>query len=104
MHWYWDGLFATNPPFSEFVRGTKDWGYSDKPDVVVLLQINPTRKPALPTFYWEQVDRRNELAGNLTLEQERAANRWMVRPGGPRPMKRQSSRFRWWVSSRGSIY
>jgi NTE family protein len=68
--WYWDGLFATNPPVSELVRGNEDIDYADKPDVLLVIRINPTRKPTPPVLFRDKVDRRNELAGNLALSQE----------------------------------
>jgi NTE family protein len=71
--WFWDGLFATNPPVSELVRGNEDIDYVDKPDVLLVIRINPTRKPTPPVLYRDKVDRRNELAGNLALSQELTA-------------------------------
>jgi NTE family protein len=68
--WYWDGLFATNPPVSEIIRGNEDIDHIDKPDLLLVIRINPTRKPAPPVLFRDQVDRRNELAGNLALSQE----------------------------------
>jgi NTE family protein len=68
--WYWDGLFATNPPVSEIVQGNEDIDHIDKPDLLLVIRINPTRKPAPPVLFRDQVDRRNELAGNLALSQE----------------------------------
>jgi NTE family protein len=68
--WYWDGLFATNPPVSELVRGNEDIDYADKPDVLLVIRINPTRKPTPPVLFRDKVDRRNELAGNLALSRE----------------------------------
>jgi NTE family protein len=68
--WYWDGLFATNPPVSEIIRGNEDIDHIDKPDLLLVIRINPTTKPAPPVLFRDQVDRRNELAGNLALSQE----------------------------------
>jgi NTE family protein len=63
-------LFATNPPVSEIVQGNEDIDHIDKPDLLLVIRINPTRKPAPPVLFRDQVDRRNELAGNLALSQE----------------------------------
>jgi NTE family protein len=68
---YWDGLFAQNPP----VRDLPD----AEPDEIWIIQINPTRlvpepeepRPGdEPTKIANILDRRNELAGNLSLQQE----------------------------------
>jgi NTE family protein len=59
---YWDGLFSHNPPVSELT----DAG----PDEIWVIQINPTRADAEPRTVLEIADRRNELAGNLSLNQE----------------------------------
>lgn len=68
---YWDGLFAQNPP----VRDLPD----AEPDEIWTIQINPSRlvpepeepRPGdEPTKIANILDRRNELAGNLSLEQE----------------------------------
>jgi hypothetical protein len=67
---YWDGLFAQNPP----VRDLPD----AEPDEIWIVQINPTRlvpepeepRPGdEPTKIANILDRRNELAGNLSLQQ-----------------------------------
>jgi NTE family protein len=68
---YWDGLFSQNPP----VRDLPD----ASPDEIWIIQINPMRlvpepgepRPGdEPTKIANILDRRNELAGNLSLEQE----------------------------------
>ncbi len=68
---YWDGLFSQNPP----VRDLPD----ASPDEIWIVQINPSRlvpepeepRPGdEPTTIANILDRRNELAGNLSLEQE----------------------------------
>jgi NTE family protein len=68
---YWDGLFSQNPP----VRDLPD----ASPDEIWIIQINPSRLVAEPdeprpgdepTKIANILDRRNELAGNLALEQE----------------------------------
>ena len=59
---YWDGLFSQNPPIRELI----DLG----PDEIWVIQINPARRDAEPRTVLDITDRRNELAGNLSLYQE----------------------------------
>ena len=59
---YWDGLFSQNPPVRELV--------DVQPDEIWVIQINPTRLDADPRSPLEIADRRNELSGNLSLNQE----------------------------------
>lgn len=59
---YWDGLFSQNPP----VRELPDV----QPDEIWVVQVNPIVRHAEPTTSGEILDRRNELSGNLSLEQE----------------------------------
>jgi len=59
---YWDGLFSQNPP----VRDLLDAG----PDEIWVIRINPKELAAEPRTVAEINDRRNELAGNLSLYQE----------------------------------
>jgi NTE family protein len=65
---YWDGLFSQNPPVSDFLEGVPD--ASAKPDEIWVIQINPQRRGQEPMSMVEILDRRNELAGNLSLNQE----------------------------------
>jgi NTE family protein len=61
---YWDGLFSQNPPVKELA----DVG----PDEIWVIQINPSETEHEPKTVAEIADRRNELAGNLSLYQELA--------------------------------
>jgi len=61
---YWDGLFATNPPVRELTD------LPERPDEIWVVQINPQRRDSEPRSMQEIIDRRNELAGNLSLGQE----------------------------------
>ena len=61
-HLYWDGLFSTNPPVREFT--------DLHPDEIWVVQINPQKRAQEPVAMSDIVDRRNELAGNLSLAQE----------------------------------
>ena len=64
QHLYWDGLFASNPPVREFTD------LDERPDEIWVVQINPQRREHEPRSMRDIVDRRNELAGNLSLGQE----------------------------------
>jgi NTE family protein len=65
---YWDGLFSQNPPVREFLRG---YGEAHrKPDEIWVIQVNPQKRASEPTSMLDILDRRNELAGNLSLNQE----------------------------------
>jgi NTE family protein len=77
--YYWDGLFSQNPP----VRELPDAG----PEEIWVVRINPRARPTEPRSVGDIADRRNELAGNLSLEQElyviRKVNQWADRLGPP---------------------
>jgi NTE family protein len=77
--YYWDGLFSQNPP----VRELPDAG----PEEIWVVRINPRARPTEPRSVGDIADRRNELAGNLSLEQElyviRKVNEWVDRLGDP---------------------
>ncbi len=59
---YWDGLFSQNPPIRELPRA--------KPDEIWVLQIDPKKRDEEPKSMTDILDRRNELAGNISLYQE----------------------------------
>jgi NTE family protein len=61
---YWDGLFSQNPPVRELL--------DTRPDELWVIQINPQQRDSEPTTLAEIAERRNELAGNLSLYQELA--------------------------------
>ncbi|MCU4971481.1 patatin-like phospholipase family protein [Halobacteria archaeon AArc-m2/3/4] len=67
-HWYWDGLFSQNPPIRNFL--TVPQRAREKPDEIWIVQINPKRREAVPESMEDITNRRNELAGNLSLFQE----------------------------------
>lgn len=75
---YWDGLFSQNPPLRSFLADVP--GVAAKPDELWVVQINPQRVAAVPEAAEDIQDRHNELAGNLSLNQEIAmietVNRW----------------------------
>lgn len=64
---FWDGLFSQNPPIREFVTA---FPVEDRPDEIWVIRINPQQRSAPPRCPDEIEDRRNELAGNLSLNQE----------------------------------
>lgn len=59
---YWDGLFSQNPPVRE-LPGTGA-------DEIWVVQIDPSAREKEPRTAPEVVDRRAQLSGNLSLEQE----------------------------------
>ncbi|WP_306059786.1 patatin-like phospholipase family protein [Natronococcus wangiae] len=66
--WYWDGLFSQNPPIRDFLTMPRD--VEEKPDEIWIVQINPKHREEVPESIEDIGDRRNELAGNLSLYQE----------------------------------
>ncbi len=64
---YWDGLLSQNPPLKDFLVDTP---LEEKPDEIWLIRINPQERTDKPIAPEEIDDRRNELAGNLSLNQE----------------------------------
>jgi NTE family protein len=64
---YWDGLFSQNPPVRQLVAGID---LELKPDEIWIIRINRQRLPTEPTSVEEIEDRRNALAGNLSLNHE----------------------------------
>jgi NTE family protein len=61
---YWDGLFSQNPPIHDLLEL--------RIDELWLIQINSSTCARIPTETHEILDRRNALAGNLSMEQELA--------------------------------
>jgi NTE family protein len=59
---YWDGLFSQNPPIHDLT----DYDLNE----LWVIQINPSTCAQVPTEIHEILDRRNELSGNLSMEQE----------------------------------
>ena len=59
---YWDGLFSQNPPIRELTELA--------PDELWIIRINPMARDNEPTSMEEIRERKNELAGNLSLQQE----------------------------------
>ncbi len=76
---YWDGLLSHNPPIECFVHDLDP--DECKTDEIWIIQINPQKRSEEPKTVEDILDRRNELAGNLSLNQEissiEAFNRWL---------------------------
>jgi NTE family protein len=67
-HPHWDGLLAQNPPVRNLLTGPER--RAEKPDEIWLVRINPTTREEPVTSLEAIHDRRNELAGSLSLSQE----------------------------------
>ena len=65
-HYHWDGLFSQNPPIGDLM----DVEPARKPDELWVVQINPQTFEGEPTTLDVIADRRNELSGNISLNQE----------------------------------
>jgi len=65
-HYHWDGLFSQNPPVYDLMHTAP----AKKPDELWVVQINPQTREGEPTSVEEIADRRNELSGNISLNQE----------------------------------
>ena len=76
--YYWDGLFSQNPPVPELPDAD--------PEEIWVIRINPLARAGEPTAIAAIADRRNELSGNLSLQQELyfigRVNQWADRLGG----------------------
>ena len=83
---YWDGLFSQNPPIHQLFDTEPD----KRPDEIWVIMINPLEMDEEPTTTAEITDRRNTLAGNISLYQEisfvKRVNRW-IEEGYFRPEK-----------------
>ncbi len=64
---YWDGLFSQNPPIHDILDKKNA---SEKPDQIWVIRINPQKRSYEPKSPKEIEDRRNELAGNISLNHE----------------------------------
>ena len=68
-HAYWDGIFASNPPVMGFLQ-RRLMGTHPVPDEIWIIQVNRTKADAVPETPSDIFDRRNHLAGNLSLGHE----------------------------------
>jgi NTE family protein len=65
-HLHWDGLFSQNPPVSDLMHQPP----RRKPEELWIVQINPQEFEGEPSTNEVIADRRNELSGNISLNQE----------------------------------
>lgn len=63
---YWDGLFSDNPPISSLTEA-EFVGLHNIPNEIWVIKINPTTADEAPVRPADILDRRNELAGNISL-------------------------------------
>lgn len=74
---YWDGLFSQNPPIAQLLKTEQE----KRPDEVWVIRVNPIQSKDEPKTTSAIADRRNELGGNLSLNQElrfiETVNRWI---------------------------
>jgi NTE family protein len=68
-HAYWDGIFSSNPPVADLLR-YKWMGQSPLPEEVWIVQVNRSRHELIPERPGDIFNRRNHLAGNLSLLHE----------------------------------
>jgi NTE family protein len=73
---YWDGVFSDNPPVNELVQ-PMHVGAANLPDEIWVVKINPTRCARTPEDPEEIVDRRNQLAGNISLFHQLDTIAWL---------------------------
>jgi NTE family protein len=66
---YWDGIFASNPPTASFLRRNL-MGEHVLPSEIWIVQVNPAQHEGVPETAADILDRRNHLAGNLSLRHE----------------------------------
>jgi NTE family protein len=67
---YWDGLFAQNPPVRELPDMVRTMPGGEPPDEIWVVRINRQTCETVPQSMGEIRDRRNELAGIISLRQE----------------------------------
>lgn len=76
---FWDGLLSQNPPVRDFLSGVPA---AQTPDQIWVIRINPVSYAQVPGELHDILDRRNEMAGNIALEQERffvqRVNSWLA--------------------------
>jgi NTE family protein len=68
-HLYWDGIFSSNPPLVPFLR-QQTMGQIPLADEIWVIQVNRSRNDNIPETPADIQDRRNHLAGNLSLQHE----------------------------------
>lgn len=66
---YWDGQYSDNPPTDELLD-EKLVGKGNQPDELWVIRINPITRESVPVSPGDISDRRNEMIGNQSLEQD----------------------------------
>jgi len=69
-HDHWDGVFAQNPPVRELPDMVRTIPGGVDLDEIWVIRINPQTRQTVPTSMAEIRDRRNELSGIISLNQE----------------------------------
>ena len=74
---YWDGLFSQNPPVVQLLKTEPE----KRPDELWIIRVNPVTSDEEPKTAAAIADRRNELGGNISLNQElrfiEVVNQWI---------------------------
>jgi len=65
-NYHWDGLFSQNPPVRDLMHQPPE----RKPEELWIIQINAQESEEEPKRLDQIADRRNELSGNISLNQE----------------------------------
>ena len=77
-HLHWDGLFSQNPPVNDLMGLAPE----RKPEELWVIQVNPQTFEGEPSTTEVIADRRNELSGNISLNQElrfiERVNEWVA--------------------------
>jgi NTE family protein len=68
-HAYWDGIFASNPPIIALMQ-RPSMGVRARPEEIWIVQVNRSHHETVPDVPSDITDRRNHLAGNLSLQHE----------------------------------
>jgi NTE family protein len=68
-HAYWDGIFSSNPPIFGFLQKAFKRAVPF-PEEIWIIQINRSHHDTVPERPSDISDRRNHLAGNLSLQHE----------------------------------
>jgi len=68
-HAYWDGIFSSNPPIFGFLQEAYMTNHH-VPDEIWIIQVNRAEHDFVPEQPSDIFDRRNHLAGNLSLRHE----------------------------------
>ncbi len=72
-HLHWDGLFSQNPPINDLMSVPP----AHKPHELWIIQVNPQTTEGIPTSVEEIANRRNELSGNISMNQELRFIQWV---------------------------